>query len=75
MMNIELIKIEKDTEFSGVVTLLVDSKKVEVILHESGEIDLEADWVDEWSDELYNGIIDFVNSHEEVNEAFPVDMY
>lgn len=74
----ELVKIEKDSELSGVVTVLVDGKKVEVLMHESGEIDLEADWVADgegFDDDLYSGIIDFVNTHEDVMNAFPADEY
>jgi hypothetical protein len=78
-MHIELLKIDKnehDPEYDhfetqgGSVYLKVNGKHVEVIVQPSGDFDFEGDVL---NDDEMDAVLDFVNSNEEVNQAFPMD--
>lgn len=78
-MNIELVKIdidevEDDSNWgpSGQVYLKVNGKDYSIIVHGCGELDVEGD---DLTDEEADAALDFFNSSDEVNKAFPGDQY
>ena len=85
MMKIELVKIEKfEVEVGyvenpspvGIVSLIVDNKKkVDVVIHPCGELDFEVENNGRLTDEEFDGVLDFINSDKEVDNAFPNDEF
>jgi len=83
MMKIELVKIEKfeadaKSDFDnqgGIVSLIVENKKVDVIIHPCGDMDLEVENDGELTDEEGEAVLDFINSEEEIYNAFPADEF
>ena len=78
-MNIELVKIDIDEVEDGSnwgpggeVFLKVNGKDFSIIVHPSGELDVEDH---DLTEEEAEAAFDFFDSSDEVSKAFPGDLY